>query len=596
MKKELIVLLLMGAMVWSCAKQPNPLFAEFDTPFGVPPFDQIEEHHYLPAFKEAIRQQQDEIAAIVNSPDAPTFQNTIEALEASGSMLRRVGDTFGVLNGSMTNDEMQKIDEKAAPLRSKQRDDIFLNEDLFGRVKSVYDARETLTLNEEQGMLLKKTYKGFIRGGANLDDEKKARLREVNEELSLLDIKFGQNVLKEDNRWEMVLENEASLEGLPENVVSGAAEASEERGHSGKWVFTLHKPSMIPFLQYSAKRDLREKIFSAYINRGNNDDELDNKNILSRMAALRADRAQILGYKTHAHFILENNMAKEPKNVYDLLNRLWKPALQVAKNEAADLQAMMKKDGIDDKLQPWDWWYYAEKLKKEKYDLDDEILRPYFKLENVIDGVFYVANQLFGLRFVQRDDIPKYHEDVTVFEVEEADGSHVGILYTDYFPRASKGGGAWMNSFRKQHRANGENIYPIITNNGNFSKPTGDKPALISLDEVGTLFHEFGHALHGLLSNCTYNRLSGTSVSRDFVELPSQIMENWAMEPKVLQVYARHFETNEPIPEDLIKKIKKAGNFNQGFATVEYLAAWFIDNGLDKQTTPAEKKVPQLEE
>ena len=596
MKRELFLIILTVLMVWSCARQTNPFFSEFDTPFGVPPFEQIEENHYFPAFRNAVREQREEIARIIENAEAPTFANTIEALDYSGSMLRRVDETFNVLNGSMTNETMQKIDEKIAPLLSKHRDDILLNEDLFERVKAVYDARETLDLNEEQQMLLEKTYKGFVRGGVNLDEEKKRRLRELNEELSLLSIKFGQNILKENNRWEMVIEDEADLAGLPESVINGAAEAAEERGHAGKWVFTLHKPSMIPFLQYSEKRDFREKIFTGYINRGNHDDELDNKKNLSRVAALRVERAQLLGYETHAHYILERNMAKLPEHVYDLLDQLWRPALEVAKQEAADLQSMMNREGIDGKLQPWDWWYYAEKLKKEKYDLDDEILRPYFKLENVIEGVFYVANQLFGLRFVERDDIPKYHEDVTVFEVEEADGSHVGILYTDYFPRASKRGGAWMNSFRKQYRRDGEMIHPIITNNGNFSKPTGDKPALISLDEVGTLFHEFGHALHGLLSNCTYYRLSGTSVSRDFVELPSQIMENWAMEPEVLKIYARHFETNEPIPDDLIKKIKRAGNFNQGFATVEYLAASYLDMDWHTETEPVEHDAVAFED
>jgi peptidyl-dipeptidase Dcp len=425
--------------------------------------------------------------------------------------------------------------------------------------------------------LLEKYYRDFVRGGANLDKEKKARLREINQELSLLTLKFGENILKENNRFELIIENKEDLEGLPQSVIDAAAETAKERGYKGKWVFTLHKPSMIPFLTYSAKRELREKIFKAYINRGNHNDELDNKKILLKIVALRLERAKLLGYKTHAHYVLEENMAKNPENVYKLLDKIWKPALERAKKEAEELQQMIYKEGKNFKLQPWDWWYYAEKLKKEKYDFDDSVLRPYFKLENVIKGVFYVANKLYGLQFVERNDIPKYHPDVRVFEVKDADGSHIGILYTDYFPRASKRGGAWMNSFRKQSKIGGKEIHPVITNNGNFSKPVGDKPSLLSIEEVLTLFHEFGHALHGLLSNCTYPTLSGTSVPRDFVELPSQIMENWALEPEVLKVYARHYKTGEVIPQELIEKLKKAKLFNQGFATVEYLAAAYLD-------------------
>ena len=559
------------------AKETNPLFSEFSTPFGVPPFDKIKEEHYLPAYKEGMAQQKLEIEAIVNNPEPPTFENTIEAQENSGTLLRKVGNVFGVLNGSMTNDKMQEIAKEVAPLRSKHRDDIRLNEKLFQRIKAVYDQRDKLNLTAEQNRLLDKYYKDFVRGGANLGQEDKAKLREINQELSVLTVRFGENVLKENNRFELIIEKEEDLAGLPQSVISAAAEAAKERGHEGKWVFTLHKPSMIPFLQYSDKRDLRERIFKAYINRGNNNDKLDNKDILSRIVTLRVKKANLLGYKTHADYVLENNMAKKPENVYDLLNQLWKPALKMAKKEAKELQEMIYKEGQELKLQPWDWWYYAEKLKKAKYAFDEEMLRPYFKLENVIDGAFYVANKLYGIQFVERTNIPKYHEDVKVFEVKEADGSHIGIFYTDYFPRASKRGGAWMNSFRKQSRMGGKEIHPIITNNGNFSKPTGDKPALISSEEILTLFHEFGHALHGLLSDCTYYRISGTSVARDFVELPSQIMENWAFESEVLRVYAKHYKTCEVIPQELIDKLKEARHFNQGFATVEYLAASFLD-------------------
>jgi peptidyl-dipeptidase Dcp len=584
MKNIAFLFIIMSVLFFACSKQPaeqtegeNPFFAEFDTPYGVPPFDRIKEEHYVSAFKEGIKQKQAEIDTIANNPEAPTFVNTIEALEGTGDLLRRVSNTFDVLNDSMTNDTMQSIDEEMAPLRSKHSDDIWLNAKLFERIKAVYEQKDNLDLTAEQNMLIEKYYKDFVRGGANLDEDKKARFREINEELSLLHIKFGQNVLKETNRFEMVIENEEDLVGLPESVISAAAETATERGSEGKWVFTIHKPSMIPFLQYSQKRELREKIFKAYINKGNHNDELDNKANLAKMAALRVERANLLGYETHAHYVLEDNMAKVPENVFGLLNQLWKPALKMAKKEAQELQVMIKEEGNNFKLEAWDWWYYTEKLKKAKYDLDEEMLKPYFELNNVREGAFFVANKLFGLQFEERDDIPKYHEDVKVFEVKEADGSHVGILYTDYYPRASKRSGAWMNSFQKQSRLGGIDVYPILTNNGNFSKPTGDKPALISSENVETLIHEFGHALHGLLSDSTYNKLSGTSVPRDFVELPSQIMENWMFEPEVLKAYAKHYETGEVIPQDMIGNLKKTETFNQGFLTVEYLAASYLD-------------------
>lgn len=606
MKKVILLLVCVTLLGLACGKKAeekaatedvgeNPFFSEFATPFGVPPFDKIKEEHYLPAIKEGIAQHQKEIDAIAHSSEPATFENTIEALDQAGTLLRRASTVFGVLNGSMTNDTMQAIAKESAPLRSAHRDNILLNATLFERVKSVYEQKDNLDLTEEQNMLLEKTYKEFVRNGANLDEEKKAKLREINQELSVLTVKFGENVLKEDNRFEMVIENEEDLAGLPEAVIQGAAETAEERGHPGKWTFTLQKPSMIPFLQYSEKRDLREKIFKAYVNRGHNGDELDNRANLARIAALRVERAHLLGYKTHADFVLETNMAKKPENVYKFLDQIWKPALVMAKKEAEELQAMIDEEGHDFKLQPWDWWYYAEKVKKAKYALDEEMLRPYFKLENVIEGAFYVANQLYGIKFVEKSDIPKYHEDVKVFEVTEADGTHIGILYTDYFPRASKRGGAWMNSFRKQYRMDGKKIHPIITNNGNFSKPTGDKPALISSEEALTLLHEFGHALHGLLSDCTYYRLSGTSVPRDFVELPSQIMENWALDPEVLKVYARHYETREVIPQHLVDKMKKAATFNQGFATVEYMAACYLDMDWHTLTESQELDVDEFE-
>jgi peptidyl-dipeptidase Dcp len=556
--------------------EQNPFFTDYDTSFKVPPFDQIQEEHYLPAYLEGMSRQQQEIEAIVQASEPPTFENTIEALERSGALLTKVSDVFDNMTSAHTNDELQRLDKEIAPLLSAHFDDILMNSKLFERVEAVNAEKDDLDLTGEQKMLLEEYRKDFVRGGAKLAEAEKAELRKINEELAVLSIRFGENILKEDNAFELVIETEGDLSGLPEAAIAGAAATAEDRGHKGKWVFTLHKPSMIPFLQYSEKRDFRERIFKAYINRGNNNNELDNKEVLAKMASLRAVRAGLLGYETHAHYILEENMAKNPDNVYDLLQQLWKPGLVMAKKEAKDLQALIQEEGKDFELRPWDWWFYAEKLRKAKYDLDDEQLRPYFKLENVREGAFAVANKLYGITFEERTDLPKYHEDVKVFEVKDSDGSHLGIYTADYFPRESKQGGAWMNSFRKQSRLDGE-VAPIICNVCNFSKPTGGKPALLSFEEASTLFHEFGHALHGLLSDCTYHKLSGTAVPRDFVEMPSQIMENWASEPEVLKMYARHYETGEPIPQELIDKIKQASKFNQGFTTVEYLSASFLD-------------------
>jgi peptidyl-dipeptidase Dcp len=577
----------------SHSSEPNPFLDTFGTPFEVPPFDKIRVDHYMPAFKEAMERHNAEIEGIINNPDAPTFANTIEALDYSGSTLTMVSNVFFSMNSALTNEDMQAIAKEAAPMLSKHRDNILLNDKLFQRVKAVYEKKDALSLNKEQEMLLDDYYKSFVRNGANLDDEKKTRLKEINEELSLLTLTFGENVLKENNAFELVIDNEEDLAGLPDDVVTGAAEAANERDHEGKWVFTLHKPSMIPFLQFSEKRELREKIYKAYINRGDNGNELDNKEILSKIASLRTKRAHLLGYKTHAHYILEENMAKQPEEVYKLLDQLWKPALARAKMETKELQAMIDTEGGNFKLEAWDWWYYAEKLRKDKYELDDEMLRPYFQLENVIDGAFSLATKLYGITFEERNDIPKYHEDVRVFELKEADGTHIGILYTDYFPRESKRGGAWMGSFRKQMMKGGTPVPPVCFNVGNFSKPTADKPSLLSFDEVLTLFHEFGHGLHGLLSKCTYPRLSGTAVATDFVELPSQIMENWALEPEVLKVYAKHYKTGDTIPQELVDKIRNARLFNQGFATTEYLAASYLD--MDWHTIEDETPLDPIE-
>ncbi len=593
--RSLFVLLAILLVSLAAIAGQNPLLEKWDTPFDVPPFDRIQVEHFMPAYRAAMEKHVAEVEAVVNNPEVPTFENTIVVLERSGALLTRVNAVFRGLNSANTSDELQAVAKEVSPLISEHFDDIAMNEKLFERVKAVFGEREKIDLTPEQSMLLEKAYKGFVRNGALLDEAGKARLREINKELSLLSLTFAENVLKETNKFELVIESKDDLAGLPDAVIAGAAEMATQRDYDGKWVFTTQKPSMLPFIQYSEKRELREKIFKAYINRGNNGDELDNKEIVSKMASLRLRRANLLGYETHANYILEERMAKESKNVYDLLWKIWKPALARAKNEAKELQAMIVEEGDDFELMPWDWWYYAEKVKKAKYDLDEEMLRPYFELENVRNGVFELANRLWGITFEEIKDIPVYHEDVRVFEVKEEDGTHVGLIYTDYFPRASKRGGAWCGAYRDQSIVDGKNIRPIMSNCGNFSKPTGDKPALLSYDEVTTLFHEFGHGLHGLLSNSSYERLSGTAVAWDFVELPAQIMENWCAEPEMMKIYARHYETGEPIPDELIAKIKKAKHFNQGFATTEFIAAAFLDMDWHTLTEPTELDAIEFE-
>ena len=554
----------------------NPFLRKFDTPFGVPPFDKIEPAHFMPAFEEGMSRQAAEIAAIVDSPDAPTFENTLVAMDRSGGMLHLVNLVFFGLANAHTNDALNEISKQVAPKLSKHADDIRLNEKLFARIKAIYEKKASLSLNPQQVTLLEEFYTEFVRGGAELDGAKKAELRKINQELASIKVQFGQNVLAEDNGYSLIINDKADLAGLPERVIQAAAKVAEERKLSGKWVFTLHKPSLIPFLQYADRRELRQKMLEAYTSRGDHGNEHDNKAILQKIASLRIKKVKLLGFKTFADFALVQRMAKTPKAAYDLIGQLWKAALPVATAEAQALQALIDQEGGKSKLEAWDWWYYAEKLRKAKYDLDENELRPYFKLQNVLEGVFTVAGKLYGLKFKLRTDLPIYHPEVNTYEVVEADGSHLGILYVDYFPRPSKRGGAWCGGFREQSRLDGKRVAPVITNVGNFTKPTDDKPALLSFEEVETLFHEFGHALHMLLSDTDYVSL-GDKIKVDFVELPSQIMENWASEPEVLKMYARHFETNEPIPDALIEKIEKSKFFNQGFDTVEYLAACFLD-------------------
>lgn len=576
---------LMCLLASGCSQRgaSNPFLSKYTTPFETPPFDLIKNEHFKPALLKGMEEQKAEIETILNSTEAPTFQNTIEAFERTGILLDRVASVFYGLQGANTNDEIQQIANEVAPLLAKHKDDINLNEQLFGRVKAVYEQRASLGLNAEQTKLLEDMYKGFVRGGANLPPEKKERFRQINEELSVLGLKFDENVLKETNKFMLVIEKKDDLDGLPQSVIDGAAEAAKSVGLEGKWVFTVRKPSMIPFLQYARNRSLREQLLKAYITRGDHNDSLDNKSTVSKMAALRVERAHLLGYKTHADFVEEKNMSKTPRAVYEFLNKLWAPALKNAKKERDAMQAMINQEGGKFTLQPWDWWYYAEKVRKAKYDLDENELRPYFLLENVRKGAFEVARRLYGIELVERHDITKYSDEVVVFEVKRQDGAHVGILYTDYFPRPNKQAGAWCGGYRSQERRDGIMVTPLVTNVGNFSRPTGDQPALLSPDEVRTLFHEFGHALHSLLQNQTYRTLS---VPGDFVELPSQIMENWAFDPEVLRMYAKHYKTGEPIPQSLIDKIEKSDKFNQGFVTVEYLSACFLDMDWHSLTEP----------
>jgi peptidyl-dipeptidase Dcp len=575
MKHKIFIMLLVSILFASCNSQKNPLLSDFDAPFGIPPFEKIQNSHYKPAFEKTISIHREEIEKIINNSAPATFENTIQALEYSGTDLQKVASVFYNLLSANTNDELQAIARDISPLLSKHQDEITMNEKLFARIEQVYNSKEQLDLEIEDKKLLDETYKKFVRSGANLNEGDKAKMMKINEELSLLSLQFGENILAEINQYKLIIDNKEDLAGLPEQVISAAAETS---GEEGKWVFTLHKPSWIPFLQYAENRELREKLYKAMYNSGNNNNEYDNKEIIKKTLQLRKQRANLLGFENHATYALDERMAKKPENVYDLLNKLWVPALENAKIESNEMREMIKRDGHNFDLESWDWWYYAEKIRKEKYDLDESELRPYFELNNVRDGAFLLAEKLWGLSFVELKNVPLPHPDAAAYEVKDKDNSHIGVFFFDFFPRASKRGGAWMNSFREQYRtSSGEKVSPIVINVCNFSKPTGDLPALLSFDEVETLFHEFGHALHGLLSNCKYESLSGTSVPRDFVELPSQIMENWCSEPEMLKLFAKHYETGEVIPQTLIDKIINSSKFNQGFVTVEYLAASFLD-------------------
>ena len=545
------------------------------TPYEIPDFAQIKTEHYMPAFEEGMKQQMEEIDAIVNNSEAPTFENTIEAYEYSGELLNMVSGVFFNLSECENNDEMEAIAEEVTPLLSKHGDNIALNAKLFERIKAVYDQRESLGLNAEQARLLDETYKGFVRSGANVPEAQQPRFRELNEQIASLTLRFAQNVLKASNDYKLVLDK--APEGLtPDQIAAAQETGNADPATKGKLVFGLDMPSWEPFMQNCADRDLRKQMWDAYSTRCNGG-EFDNTKIIDTLTNLRLERANILGFKSHADYVLDDCLAKTPQAVYDCLMQIWTPALAKAKEECAAYQKMIVADDPAAKLEPWDWRYYSEKLRKEKYDLQDSVVRPYFSLDNVREGAFATATKLYGITFRENPDLPTYDKEAHAFEVMDGD-KVIGILYMDFFPRASKRSGAWMTEFRGQKETQqGENVIPIIQVVCNFTKPTGDKPSLLNFDESETLFHEFGHALHGLLSKCHYPSLAGTNVPRDFVELPSQIMENWCRNSEVMKTYAKHYKTGEAIPDELIAKIAAAQTYGQGFINTELLAASLLD-------------------
>ena len=576
----------------------NPFFQEWNTPYEVPPFLDIKDEHYMPAYEQGMKENLEEIDAIVNNPEAPTFANTIEELERTGQLLSKVGRVFSNLASSNTNPKLQELQRELSPMLSAHYDKISLNEGLFNRVDAIWQNRENLDLSKEQTKLLNDTRKGFVRSGALLSEDQKERISEINSKISGLSTSFGQNLLAETNGFELILEA-SDLEGLSDGVIAAAADAASQKmdaaesdeekdKYKDKYVFTPHRSSMYPFLTESTRRDLREKLYNSYVMRGDNNNDKDNKEIAAQIAKLRAERAQIMGYKTHAHFILDDNMLKTPEEVYDLLYKLWKPAVKRAKVEVADMQAVADSEGHDFKVAAWDWWHYSEKVRKEKYDLDESAIKPYLSLDNVLQGVFNTTNKLWGLNFTEIFDIDLYHPDARIWEVTDKDGSHLGIFIGDYFTRSNKRGGAWMSSFKGQSNLDGRER-PIVVNVCNFPAPVGDDPALLSFDNVVTLFHEFGHAMHGTLTDVKYGSMAGTSGPRDFIELPSQLLEHWASEPQVLKSFATHYETGEPIPDELIEKLLNASKFNQGFINTEYLAASLLD--MDWHTISADDEL-----
>ncbi len=574
--------------------ETNPLTINFSTPYETPPFHLIKHEHYIPAFKTAIEEARKETNLIADNPADADFVNTIEALSQSGEMLSLVSAVFFNLNSAETDEQMQQIAREISPLITDYYNDVLFNEKLFQRVQHVYEQRKILDLTSEQDMLLEKTWKSFARNGAALPDDKKHKMREISLELSELSLKFSDNILAETNGWHLHITDEAELSGLPQSAIDAAAQSAKTKELEG-WVITLHAPSFSPFMRYSDRRDLREKVYMAYSTRSYKGNEFDNTEIISRIANLRLERANLLGYDSHADFVLEETMAQNANTVNSFLKELADASLPVAKKELDDVQQFAKTKGFDQVIEAWDWAYYAEKLRKEKYDFDEELTRPYFQLEKVKEGIFELSRRLWGLAYKPNNEVPVYHKDVTIYEVYDGDGRFLSLLYLDFFPRPGKSAGAWMTSFRDQYRKNGTDIRPQISLVCNFSKPTDTKPSLLTFNEVTTFLHEFGHALHGILSDVNYVDLSGTSVYRDFVELPSQIMENWAVEREFLDMFARHYETGDPIPDELVEKIIETRNFHAAYAAVRQLSFGLNDMAWHSITKPVTMKPEEFE-
>lgn len=580
----------------SCMKkETNPFLEEYTTEYQIPPFDKIKAEHYIPAFEKGIEEARAEIKAIVNNPEEPTFDNTILALDNSGKLLGKVSYVFGALSECLNDSAMEKIAEVAYPMLSAYSDEVSMNDSLFIRVKALYDKKDSLGLNTAQLRLLEKNYKSFVRNGALLSPEQKDSLKSINQQLATLNLNFSTNILKETNKWELVVDNEADLSGLPASSIAVAAEEAEARGMKGKWVFTLHAPSRLPLLTYADKRELREKMYKGYTSLASNDNEFNNDANINAILKLRTQKARLLGFNSFADYQLDNVMAKTVAAAEDLLMKIWKPAIAKVKEEVADMQAYANKHGEKITIEPWDYYYYAEKVKKEKYNFSEDDVRPYFHVDSVRKGIFTLANKLYGITFTEMPDAPKYHPDVKVYDVKDAEGNHVAVFMTDYFPRDSKRQGAWMSEFKGESNVNGVSERPIIYNVGNFTKPTAETPSLLTIDEVETMFHEFGHGLHGMLTTATYSGQSGTNVDRDFVELPSQINEHWAFEPELLKEYAHHYVTGEVIPDALVQKLVETGKFNQGFATTELAGAALLDIAWHKMALDKDVDVMAFE-
>lgn len=578
MNKFLLSLLTAGVIFTSCknVKEENPLLVEWNTPFGIPPFEQVKAKHYMPAFKAAMDAEMAEIYAITANTDQPTFANTIEAFDNTGELYSKVSGVFGSDNGVNSTDSLRNIAKELSPIQSAHSSAIRLNDTLFQRIKYVYDNKDSLGLDANQLRLTELVYKSFANNGANLPADKKEELKKLNAQISALQLEFGQNLLQETAAFNLVIDNESDLKGLTPNQIAEAAKRAEKAGQAGKWMFGLDNPSIMPFLANSDNRDLRKQMLDAYLNRGNNGNEQDNKEIIKKLIDLRLKRAQLMGYETAADFILEDRMAKTPGAVYELLGQIWTPALKVAASENKDMQSIMKAEGVNTPLEAYDWRYYAQKAMNQKFNLSESEMAPYFMISNVRDGIFYVSNKLYGINFKKLENVPLPNQEAEAFEVTDKDGSLLGVVFFDMFARpGEKRGGAWCGGFRSQKYKNGERVAPLVTIVGNFTRPVGDEPALLTTDEVETYFHEFGHGLASLLKNVKYSGLGG--YPRDFVELPSQILEHWAFQPEVLKVYAKHYKTGDVIPNELVAKMEKAGKYGQGFATVEYLGASYLD-------------------